>query len=70
MNIHLLKDKIMAKEMSVFQFCNEVKIKKTSFYRKLNGGTEFCRDEIERIATVLELTSAELMQIFFEKLKI
>ncbi|MBE7032912.1 MAG: hypothetical protein E7406_01645 [Ruminococcaceae bacterium] len=62
----LLRSKIVAKGMKIDQFCRETGIKKTSLYRKLSGKTQFTRGEIERIIIELELTSEEIMDIFFE----
>lgn len=63
----LLKGKIISKGYSVEEFCIEVGISKTSFYRKLSGITEFSRSEIEKIIRSLELNENEIIEIFFAK---
>ena len=65
MNACLLKGIIVSRGMSFSQFYISVKMKKTSFYRKLSGATEFTRGEIENIIKELNLSADEVMSIFF-----
>ena len=55
LNGEKLKEKIKCRGMSFSQFHVLVKMKKTSFYRKLSGATDFTRGEIENIIKELNL---------------
>ena len=56
----MVKDKINAESMS-----NELGINMTTFYRKLNGESEFNRQEMGIIRNVLSLNKDDMDSIFF-----
>lgn len=47
------------------ELCKALNISDTAFYRKCNGDSEFTRDEIARIAEILELSGKDILSIFF-----
>ena len=63
MDKYKLEYEMKKKGISVEELCSKTGISKTSFYRKINGITEFRLCEIKRIAELLELT--DLSSIFF-----
>lgn len=63
----LLKGTIIAKGYTVDKFCKAAEFSKTSFYRKLEGVSEFTRKEIEKIIIILQLCADEVIKIFFAK---
>ena len=65
MNVNELKGKITAKGMTIQAFCDQFGFVRSTFDRKLNGPSEFDRDEIERIINALSLTWDEARNIFF-----
>ncbi len=56
----MVKNKINAESMS-----NELGINMTTFYRKLNGESEFNRQEMGIIRNVLSLNKDDMDSIFF-----
>lgn len=69
MQANILKSKMALKELSLYDLLKELKdvgvhISKTSWYRKLNGKTEFSLQEIKGIIEVLGLSEAEVREIF------
>lgn len=69
MQANVLKSKMALKELSLYDLLKELKevgvhISKTSWYRKLNGKTEFSLQEIKGIIEVLGLSEAEVREIF------
>ena len=65
MNANELRGKITAKGMNIQTFCEQFGFVRATFDRKLNGSTEFNRDEIERIIDALDLTWDDIHTIFF-----
>lgn len=65
MRANALRGKIVEKGMTIGEFCEEAKFVRSTFDRKMNGSSEFDRDEIERIIDVLGLTWDEARNIFF-----
>lgn len=65
MNANELKGKITARGMTVQAFCDQFGFARSTFDRKLNGLSEFDRDEIERIINALNLTWEDARMIFF-----
>lgn len=47
------------------ELCEAIDISEAAFYRKCNGGSEFTRDEIIKIAETLELSGDDILSIFF-----
>ncbi len=66
MNLQKLKEKISEKRMSVIALSNAISIDKSTLYRKLDGDSKFSIDEAKNIANILELSSKELHEIFFD----
>ena len=67
MNKDGLKKKLEEKVMTIKGLCKLSGINSTTMWRKLNGETEFNRDEMERLSKALNLTREEMLDIFFEK---
>lgn len=65
MKANVLRGKIVEKEMTIGQFCEAAGFARSTFDRKLNGRSEFDREEIGRIIAVLRLTDEETRNIFF-----
>ena len=65
MNANELRGKIIAKGMTIQEFCTAAGFVRATFDRKLNGTSEFNRDEIERIIDALGLTWEDARAIFF-----
>ena len=65
MRANVLRGKIVEKGMTIGEFCDRANFVRSTFDRKLNGASEFDRDEIERIMVVLCLTWDETRNIFF-----
>lgn len=65
MNANKLRGKIKERGETLEQFAEQMGISTTALYRKLRGDTEFSREEIQRAGTLLQLTGAELLAIFF-----
>lgn len=51
------------RNISISQFCKDIGMSRTTFYKKIRGEREFTRDEIIRIVKYLKLRSP--MAIFF-----
>lgn len=65
MKTNALRGKIVEKGMNIGQFCEAAGFARTTFDRKLNGRTEFSRNDISRIIEILQLTDEETRNIFF-----
>ena len=65
MNSNALKAKIVEKGMTVGEFCTRTNFVRSTFDRKMNGCSEFDREEIQRIMIALDLTIEEACNIFF-----
>lgn len=65
MDKYKLEYHIKNKNMTRESLCEAINVSKTAFYRKCNGHSEFTRDEIERIAEVLDLSGEDILSIFF-----
>ena len=58
-----LKYEIKRNGYTIEAFCKELGINKTTFYRKINGTSEFTQSEIRKAIKLLSLESP--MSIFF-----
>ncbi|NLG52630.1 MAG: XRE family transcriptional regulator [Clostridiales bacterium] len=67
MNRYALLGKIISLDMSVPEFARKVSIPKSSFYRKLNGKSEFTESEIKSIIEYLNLDYDTAFSIFFRR---
>ena len=66
MNSKKLKIKLLEKEKSLEELANYIGCNIVTLYRKLNGESDFSRNEVQLIAIFLELSSAEVNSIFFD----
>ena len=71
MDYRILKSKIMLRGMTVAKLTEKLNeagldIALSTIYLKLQGKSEFDRAEIKAIKEVLQLTDAEVMDIFFD----
>lgn len=53
------------KEMSVADVAKTLNIDPATLSRKISGQSDFYRNELEKLYRILDLTPAELMNIFF-----
>ena len=72
MDGRLLKAKIIIKGLQVDQFLEKVNhdekvLDRNKYYRVLRGEDEFDRKEIQSIATALNLSDEEILNIFFKE---
>lgn len=67
MNANELKGQIVANGYNIQSFCETCGFVRSTFDRKLNGTSDFTRDEVERIMTTLGLTWDQTRNIFFAK---
>jgi len=68
MNTNELKGKIIARGFTIDTFCKYVGFVRSTFDRKMNGASEFDREEIEKIIIALGLNMSEARNIFFTKM--
>ena len=66
MKVNLLRAKIVENGMTANSMCDEIGMSKSAFYRKINGTSDFYREEIAKIVKVLHLTPEDTFNIFFE----
>jgi len=62
-SISRLKAQIILKNYTIKQIAKYLGISASTFYKKLNGKSDFTRGEIERLITILDITDP--MGIFF-----
>lgn len=66
-NIKLLKEKLSDNRMTVTQLSKELDIDERTYYRKINiGGGSFSIDQVQKIASVLNLSNDECIHIFIK----
>ena len=65
MQANILKGKIVESGMTVGEFCEKAGFVRSTFDRKINGTSEFNRDEIQTIIDTLGLTWEDAQKIFF-----
>lgn len=51
--------------MTVNDVSEKIGIDRASMYRKMNGTSDFMRNEIEKIINVLHLSGDDVLRIFF-----
>ncbi len=56
---------LVRREIKLETVAQALQIDVASLYRKMNGVSDFYRNEIERIAVILNLKSEDIMRIFF-----
>lgn len=64
-NQHLLRAKIVEKNISISELCNSLGMCEATFYRKMTRNGDFSRFEIERLTALLSLSETERNNIFF-----
>lgn len=67
MDCNELKAQMVRKGFKVDFIAEKIGISRSAFYRKLNGSSEFDREEISKIAELLELQPKDVYNIFFAK---
>lgn len=65
LNANALKAEMILKNKRVPEIIKNLQISRSSFYRKLNGESDFNRDEIVRISKALDFDNEKLIKIFF-----
>ncbi|MFD1464988.1 XRE family transcriptional regulator [Lapidilactobacillus mulanensis] len=67
MNLKRLQDKIVEQNLTQDYIAQELGINKSTLYRKVKRGTNgFTIGEVGQIKSILELSTEETMDIFFE----
>lgn len=66
MDAERLKYEIRKNGMTLEEFCDDIGISTSAFYRKLKGSTEFTREEISVIVNRLQIKDPK--EIFFPEL--
>lgn len=61
------KYSVMVKGKNLKQIASMLNINNVTLWRKMNGESEFSREEIQVIKDALELTQNEAFEIFFAK---
>jgi len=64
-NIRLLKSKLALQSKSISDLAQNINMNKSTFYRKLNGKSDFTRKEITDIIQILDLDREDMCAIFF-----
>ena len=67
MNSKKFKIKLLEKDKSIEDIASHIGCNIATLYRKLNGASDFSRNEIQQIANCLELTAEEVNLIFFDE---
>lgn len=64
---NLLRYHMAKKEINNNKLAKLLGISESSLYRKINGASDFTRNEIQIIRKELDLSDAEVMDIFFNE---
>jgi len=67
MKVNLLRAKIVENGMTANSMCEKIGMGKSAYYRKINGTSDFYREEIVKISKVLNLTPEDIFSIFFDE---
>ena len=62
-----LRKLFITHDLNVEKVSNEMGVNKSTLYQKLNGKREFTRKEIIKLSSVLELSDADILRIFFSE---
>ena len=65
MNVDKLRDKISSSRKTIEALAVYLGINMSTFYRKINGESDFTRNEIQLVKQKLGLSSSEVEAIFF-----
>ena len=60
-----LRSEMVKRGLTIEALAKKIKISDSAMYRKMNGESDFFRNEILAIAKVLGLDNARMCQIFF-----
>lgn len=66
MDTRLLKSILVLKGYKAQDIAESLNINRATFYRKLEHKSEFTRWEIKRLSEILELSPAEIINVFFK----
>lgn len=66
MNGRALLALLTERKITQKKLCEAIGIDYTTFYRKVNGQTDFTRDEISAIARELKLSDEQIIELFFK----
>lgn len=67
MDCNELRAQMVRRGFKVDDLAEKMGISRSAFYRKLNGSSEFDREEISKLSELLKLGSKEVYDIFFAK---
>ena len=67
MNARELKAQMIRKDKTVDQLCTALGISRSSWFRKINGESEFTQGEISGLRFELELDDHQTADIFFSR---
>jgi DNA-binding Xre family transcriptional regulator len=65
MNRNLLKSFLVVNNINVKELAKEIGISSNTLYSKINGNSEFNRNEIMQIKDILHLTAEQVDNVFF-----
>lgn len=66
MNTDMLLGKIKERRLTLNKVAHAIGISLSTFRRKIEGKTEFTREEINAVCKYLEIDNSELLTIFFD----
>lgn len=66
MNTDMLLGKIRERRLTLNKVADAIGISLSAFRRKLEGKTEFTREEINAVCKYLEIDDSDLLTIFFD----
>ena len=66
MNLIELRQKMIEKNKSNKELAFELGISRSAMQRKLSGKTQFSQSELKVLISILQLSKAEILYIFFD----
>ena len=66
MNLIALRQKMIEKNKSNKELAFELGISRSAMQRKLSGNTQFSQIELKVLISILQLSKAEILYIFFD----
>ena len=66
MNAKKLKAEMLLQDKTIDDICSAAGFGRSSWFRKISGGTEFTQGEISAISALLRLNSEQIGSIFFD----
>ena len=66
MDPRLLRSRMVLCSVSQQEMAESLGLSRSAFYRKMNGASEFTRDEIYKMKKALQLNDDSLIDIFFK----